>query len=282
MARSRGTQGGPGSAVVGARRYGTPHGPGEQPLGASAASYWSLFDHMQEGLAHCRMEFFDGRPVDWTYLSVNPAFEELTGLHLAAGRRVSELIPGIAESNPDLFEIYGRVAAGAPPERFESWVPGLERWFEITVYSPAHGEFVAVFDVINQRKRAEEALRASEARYAELVRGLPVGVFTIRLHPGEPGRFEYVSPRTSWILGIDPEPLLRDASTLGDAFHPDDRDRVMESWEESLSSPETSHCEGRVVARGETRRIRIESEPTVMPDGTIVRHGIVEDTTDRG
>ena len=56
----------------------------------------SLFKHMLAGFAHCKMIFDDrGRAVDFVYLEVNPAFEKLTGLKNAAGKRVTELIPGI-------------------------------------------------------------------------------------------------------------------------------------------------------------------------------------------
>ena len=37
-------------------------------------------------------------------------------------------------------------------------------WFSSSVYSPRKEYFVAVFDVITERKRAEEALRESEGR----------------------------------------------------------------------------------------------------------------------
>ena len=35
-------------------------------------------------------------------------------------------------------------------------------WFAISVYSPGKEHFVAVFDVITERKQAEEALRNSD------------------------------------------------------------------------------------------------------------------------
>ena len=50
------------------------------------------------------------RPRDFIYLDVNAAFERLTGLNDVVGRRVTEVIPGIREAHPQLFEIYGRVA----------------------------------------------------------------------------------------------------------------------------------------------------------------------------
>ena len=85
--------------------------------------------------------------------------KNLTGLTDVAGKKVSEVIPGIAESNPELFEIYGRVARTGIPETFETYVEGLGIWFSISVYSPAKDDFVAVFDNITERKQVEEALR---------------------------------------------------------------------------------------------------------------------------
>ena len=56
------------------------------------------------------MLFEGNRPADFIYLEVNPAFERLTGLKNVCGKKVSEVIPGIHQTNPELLEIYGRVA----------------------------------------------------------------------------------------------------------------------------------------------------------------------------
>jgi len=132
---------------------------------AGEARYLSLFENMLEGLAYCRMLFDGDRPSDFIYLDVNQAFETLTGLKGVVGRNVSEIIPGIRESNPELFEIYGRVARSGQPEQFETYVDGLGIWFSISVYSPGHpDEFVAVFDNITERKQADAALQAAKER----------------------------------------------------------------------------------------------------------------------
>jgi PAS domain S-box-containing protein len=131
----------------------------EEKLKESEEHYRSLFENMLNGYAYCKMIFDNGRPKDFIYLEVNSALEALTGLKNVTGRKVSEVIPGIRESDPELFEIYGRVALTGRPERFERYVAALEMWFSISVYSPQKEYFVAVFDVITERKRAEEALR---------------------------------------------------------------------------------------------------------------------------
>jgi diguanylate cyclase (GGDEF)-like protein/PAS domain S-box-containing protein len=121
--------------------------------------YSFLFENMLEGYAHCQMLYEDDVPQDFIYLDVNSKFEEITGLKDVVGKRVSAVIPGIRESNPELFEVYGRVAKSGNAEKFESYVDALNIWFSIAVYSPSREHFVAVFDTITERKKAEDELR---------------------------------------------------------------------------------------------------------------------------
>ncbi len=132
----------------------------EQALLKSEQHYRSLFENMLDGFAYCKMLFDDrGRPVDFVYLEVNSAFERLTGLEDVVGKRITEIIPGIKESYPDVFETYGRVALTGKPEKFEIDFKPLKAWFSISVYSTEREYFVAVFDNITERKRAEEELK---------------------------------------------------------------------------------------------------------------------------
>lgn len=148
----------------------------ECPGRRSEKLYRSLFENLLNGLAYCRMLFENGRPLDFIYLAVNPAFESQTGLRNVVGKRVSEVIPRIRETDPQLFEIYGRVAKTGRPERFETFVEALEMWFSISVYSPEPEHFVAVFDVITERKHAESALRELQERSATAFRSSPVAM----------------------------------------------------------------------------------------------------------
>jgi PAS domain S-box-containing protein len=170
----------------------------EAALRTSQERYGSLFDNMAEGFARCRMVFDNGRPRDFTFLAVNPAFERLTGLRDAVGKKASELMPGIRESDPDLFEIYGRVVLSGHPEQFETFVTALNDWFSVSVYSPHKEHFVAVFSVITKRQRAEEALRASEVRYRRLFEAAKDGVLILE---GETGMVVDVNPYLVQLLG---------------------------------------------------------------------------------
>ena len=134
----------------------------EDALRENEKTIRSLFENMLNGFAYCQMLFEQERPSDFIYLEVNKAFETLTGLKNVVGKKVSEVIPGICESDPELIATYGRVALTGIAETFETYVEALRMWFSITVYSPKKEYFVAVFDVITERKRVEEALHAAK------------------------------------------------------------------------------------------------------------------------
>lgn len=136
----------------------------EEELKQSEERFRSLFDNMLEGFAYCRMLYDDaGQPVDWVYVETNKAFGPLTGLENVVGKRVTEAIPGIRDTNPELFEMYGRVASGGEPARFEVHLEALERDLYIKAFSPREGYFVAVFENVTDRKKAERELRRTNA-----------------------------------------------------------------------------------------------------------------------
>jgi len=152
----------------------------EEALRESELRYRALFENMQEGFSYCRMLYDEQeRPVDFVYLGVNRAFELLTGLKNVVGKPVSEVIPGLKESNPELFERYGRVASTGKPDKFEIYFEPLKQWRSISAYSPVKGHFAAVFENITERKRTVELLR--KQRYKLRASAKDLKVFSQRL-----------------------------------------------------------------------------------------------------
>ncbi|MDK9706214.1 MAG: PAS domain S-box protein [Desulforhopalus sp.] len=126
-------------------------------------NYQTLFREMLNGFAlHEIICNAAGKPVDYRFLDVNPAFEKITGLKRAdlVGRTVLEVMP---ETEPHWIETYGRVALSGESVHFENAAAAIERFFEVTAFQPMSGQFACIFTDITKRRKNEEALRASEA-----------------------------------------------------------------------------------------------------------------------
>ena len=107
----------------------------------------------------------EGQPIDYIFLKVNSAFEELTGLRASEiiGRRVTEVLPGI-EHDP-FISIYGQVALTGEPTHFEQFSTPLGKYYDIAAFSPRRGLFVTTFIDATERKRAEAKI---ESQYSVL------------------------------------------------------------------------------------------------------------------
>jgi len=109
------------------------------------------------------------------------------------------------------------------------------------------GRVFGVVQDITKRKKAEEALRESEARFRTLADSAPVGIFQTDAR----GENVFLNPAAAKITGLS----ARDARGSGwtTALHPEDRERVEREW-----------AEGAVAGRDFTSEYRF-----VLPSGTV-------------
>jgi len=167
----------------------------------SETHYHFLFKNMQTGFAHCRMVYKGEKPDDFIYVSVNPAFERIIGLHEVVGKRVTDVIPGIKAAHPELFEIYGHVASTGTPRKFEYCLETSKVWLSVSAYSPARGYFVTIFENITERKRAEGEAAVFRALIDRSNDGIEV------VEPAS-ARFHDINEITCQRLGYKREELL--------------------------------------------------------------------------
>ena len=118
-------------------------------------NYETLFNKMLNGFAlHEIICDRQGKPVDYRFLAINPAFERMTGLKAEniLGRTVLEILPGTEQH---WIETYGKVALTGEPAFFENYHDGLNKYFEVTAYQSAPNQFACLFSDVTDRRQAE-------------------------------------------------------------------------------------------------------------------------------
>ncbi len=159
---------------------------------------------------------------------------------------------------------------------------GEVRWlrdYAIPVWDPKENRVVRIYGAaqdITERKRAEEALRESERRYATLVEASPVGIFRTDAQ----GQTTYVSRRWCQIAGLEAEAALGDGWLA--AVHPDDRDRLASGWTEAAQAGRASTAEYRFLhADGTIRWVAGQAVPERDERGRVTGYvGVITDITE--
>ena len=242
-----------------------------EELQRSEERYYTLFKTMVEGVAiHDVLYDADGVPVDYVIRDVNPAFEVQLGIprERARGSKASELY-GTGE--PPYFDIYRRVAETREPTHFETYFEPMDKYFEISVFSPLKGQFATVFQDVTGRKRTEEALRESEERYRTVINSMGDAIHVI----DDELRFILFNPAFEELnkrLGLETDVLGRTIFKVY-PFLPDtvrDEYRTVFETGEVLITKETTAVKGKEYVT-ETRKIPIIEKGRAIMVITVIR-----------
>ncbi len=249
----------------------------EQALAENEARYRALFEHMKNGVA---IYAAADNGEDFMFLDFNKAAEDISGVarDRVLGRSVCEIFPGVKHLG--LFDMLQKTwRTGTPSHlpvgRYKD--DAIEIWVENSVYKLPSGEIIAVFSDETQRKRAEEALKASEQRFRLLYQEAPVSYQSL----DEDGRLLEVNKTWLDLLGYS-------------------RDEVIGKWFGEFLAPrwQAHFIEGfpKFKATGEVRGVQVEmlkkdgSEISVSFDGKVARnengtftqtHCVLQDVTDK-
>lgn len=127
----------------------------EEALRKSEKSFRSLFENITQGFALHKIILDDsGKPVDYRFVVVNPAYEKMTGLlsENIVGKNVLEVLPDL---EPSWIEKFGDVAITGNPTHFEDYAASIGRYYDVTAFCPEPGYFAVAISDITERKKFE-------------------------------------------------------------------------------------------------------------------------------
>lgn len=193
-------------------------------LRESEARFHMLFENMEEGFALQEVVTDEaGQIVDFRYLETNQAFERHSGLNgrSVIGKTVRELIPN---ADPRQIEVHANVARTGEPLTFEYFSRPLGRYLRVRSYRPKPGFLAVIFEDVNDRRQAEDALRQSEARLHEVLENATDASYKRNLHTNS---YEYLSPVFTQISGYTPDEMKTlPIEVVLKLMHPDDMAEV--------------------------------------------------------
>ncbi len=134
-----------------------------------------------------------GKPIDYEFIDINPAFERITGLESSQilHRKATEILSNREEAWSRI-PVYGDIALHGGEKEFELYSEWNAKWYKVQIYSPEKNYFVTIYNAlhsidkttrvrskipdvidISNIKHTEEALRESEERLQLLLNSTP-------------------------------------------------------------------------------------------------------------
>lgn len=140
---------------------------------------------------------------DWRFTYVNHETERVARRPRAEllGRPIQELFPWYEGSG--IQQEHERAVASGRTVHFESLVASLDVWVEVYAYPSAHG-LTVYFQDITERKKAQDALRASEERHRLF---FEVSLDAVLQLEHESGRVVSVNPAACRMFGLSEDQI---------------------------------------------------------------------------
>jgi PAS domain S-box-containing protein len=213
---------------------------------------------------------------DCRYLQVNQRLTEICGISVAdhIGRTVRETVPQVADQVEQIVQtilqagkpITGVEVSGQRTDQFNGDRWWSTSWHPLKAFDGTIVGINVVAEEITERKRAEAALVASEARYRDLTRTLEQRVEAqarerdrtwkvsqdLLVVADSNGRYLSVNPAWIDVLGWFESELLGKTSEW--MIHPDDLERTNRQIATLAAGGKTLHFENRLLHRSGTYR----------------------------
>jgi PAS domain S-box-containing protein len=233
------------------------------------------------------------KDVNSVYLGCNQHF-----LHDAGLRSIDEVIGKTdydlpwAETEADFYRADDRAVIETQTAKLGIVEPqhqgeGQPIWLETNKLPLRNlqGEVIGVmgtYQDISDRKAAELAVQASEAKFRRITESVPGMIYRYVLHPDGSHSLSYVSPQVQQIYELTPTAMLQDSNILWARFHPEDVADIQRAVQSSADSLQAFFVEGRLLLPSEkVKWVQVSSRPELQENGDIIWDGVIIDITDR-
>lgn len=256
----------------------------EAQLRASEAQLRATFEQAAVGMVHIA-------PDSGAFLRANRRFCDMLGYseqELCRLRYHDVLAPeDLPQTAANLRGLFAGEYATYSTDRRLRRKDGTYIWLRATISlvhdaagAPAY--IFAVGEDVDERKRAEDALRESEARFATVAANLPGMFCQVRRAPDGATRFVYVSEGSMAVCGLAPAAIEADAETLFRLIEPQDRARLLRAIEDSARALGPLNWEGRlIVSPDDVKWVNLRASPRAAPaGGGVVWEGLMFNITE--
>ena len=151
----------------------------KQELKRNEEQYRMLFESTIEGICLHEIVYDDSeKAVDYRILDANSRFEQILGLKKAdvIGKPATEVYH--TEEAPYL-DIYKKVAETGIIEKFEVYFPPMDKYFLISVFSPAKFKFATIFEDITNNKLIKQVENKTTANLHSLINNRKESIWSI-------------------------------------------------------------------------------------------------------
>ena len=224
--------------------------------------YQTLFREMLDGFAlHEIICDEDGKPSDYRFLAVNPAFERMTGFKAKEmlGKTVLTVMPG---TEPSWIEAYGKVALTGEPAFFENFSSEVGKHFLVSAFSPEPNKFACIFSDITDLKRSEEELAANYLLLSMAGRTARFGGWVVDLTSNVSTWSDAVADIHEMPRGFSP--LVEEGISF---YHPDWQQRISEVFADCALKG-IPYDEEMEVVTGSGKRVWVRTSGEAVRDGS--------------
>lgn len=175
----------------------------ENELKITEQRFKNLFEHLNASFLHA--EIITNKknvPIDWKFISINPAYENLIGLKSedVVGNRLLDILPYVKDDPSDWIDTFGTTAITGKEQYIADYNAQNGKHYHVQLFSPSKGEFAATFTDITELRNKTEALSKSESELTRVQEITHVGSWYLDL----------LSNKVTWTLelykmyGFDP------------------------------------------------------------------------------